>query len=123
MPSFAPIFERGEAGVAAGTDDDIRAGTSFRMRFGLAQTSPDMRCTRHEIVPDGRGRAACAGSWKSSAVSQPEALARDELVLHAVLRADEEDLAVRLPLAEHAGDRDGGIDVPARAAAGKDDCS
>lgn len=44
---------------------------------------------------------------------EPEALARDQSGLHAVLRADKQDLAVRTALEQHARNGKGGIDVSA----------
>ena len=44
-----------------------------------------------------------------------------QLLLHAADAADEEDLTARIPLPQGIGQGDGGVDVPAGAAAGKDD--
>ena len=111
-------LERGEAGVAASTDDDVGPEVlQDALRFGKRRGHA---LHGHEIVPDGGGGQLSLVVGDLHGL-QLEALARDELVFHAVLRADEEDPAVRLALAEHAGDRDGGIDMSAGAAAGKDD--
>ena len=40
--------------------------------------------------------------------------------LHAAVRPDKEDLTARVPLLKQPGQGDGGVDVPRRAAAGKE---
>ena len=113
-----PHFEGREAGIATGADDHVGLKVlQDTLCFGECRGHT---LYGHEIVPDRGGRqpALVVGDLHGF---QPEALARDNLVFHAVLRADKEDLTVRLTLTEHTGDRNGGIDMPARATAGKDD--
>ena len=52
---------------------------------------------------------------------QPEALARDNLVFHAVFRADKQNAAAGLALLKQPRHRNGWVNMSARAAAGKDD--
>ena len=52
---------------------------------------------------------------------EPEALARHNLVFHAVFRANKQNAAAGLALLKQPRHRNGWVNMPARAAAGKDD--
>ena len=111
-------LERGEAGVAAGADDNVGLEVlQDPLRFGERRGHA---LHGHEIVPDGGGGQLSLVVGDLHGL-QLEALARDELVFHAVLRADEEDLAVRLSLPQHVRHGNGGIDMAPGSAAGKYD--
>ena len=104
------------AGIAARAEDDVRleiADDAVRLFQCAAdgERSPD-------VMPDGARLQAAhiAGDLQRF---EPEALARDQSGLHAVLRADKQDLAVRTALEQHARNGKGWIDVSARSAAGE----
>ena len=75
--------------------------------------------SRADIVPQcGKGDfAQIAGNRQGL---QPKALARNQIGLHAIHRADKENLCVRLPVTQQLCHGQRRIDMSSRAAAGKD---
>ena len=115
--AFGSLLEHRVGGVAAGSDDDV-GPELLEDPVGLFQRAVQI-FQRDEIVPDAfrRQLALVIGDFQRF---QPESLARDQLVFHSVLRADEEDLSVRPPGLEELCHGDGGIDMSGGTAAGKD---
>ena len=110
--------EQGGAGIAAHAHGDVRleavddlAGLAQAARHlgGDAQVVADPFPVQLALEPgDGQAHDFVAGG-------------RDLLHLHPPFGADEEDFGLRIGFPEFAGDRDGGEDVAARAAAADDD--
>ena len=111
-------FQRRKAGVAARADDHIRVEFPDDAPH-LTHGAGHMQQRRH-VVPDCR-RGQLSLIIGDLQRFKPEVFQRDELVFHAVLRADEEDLAVRLSLPQHVRHGNSGIDMAPCTAAGKYD--
>ena len=105
-----------EAGVAAGAQDHVR------LKFLQDLTHPPL-CAGElrqgaDVVDDGLGRQAALKEGDIDGF-KAEALPGNQFLLHALLRADEQDFTVRPALAQHFGDGQGGVDVAAGTAAGE----
>ena len=115
---LCPLPQHGVGGVAAGADDHIGLEVPDD-RVGLSERAAQI-VNVFQVVPDGPGGQLplVAGDLQGL---QREALPGDQLFLHALHSADEEDLSLRPAGLQELCNGDCGVDVAAGAAAGKDD--
>ena len=109
--------QRREAGVAAGTDDDV--GTKFLDDFLAAGHSAQDALDGLGVLLDA-GQAQGAAQAGAGQGLQLIARLGNQLLFHMALSADEEDVGVGMTLRNYIGHSDGRVDMTAGAAAGKD---
>ena len=112
------LMQDREAGVAARAEHDIRpeAVENFIRTMKCTTDRADGADVVHHVL-----RMKAAQEVGDRQRFDRKALARDEIGLHTVVRADKQDVAARLALAQQLCNGERRVDVAAGAAAGEND--